>query len=331
METRKRFEAKFAALAPVQQTFFRDAGMSPDEAVVRWGNYDMTLVTSGRVFEAVSSGRQYRLRPSVRSIWMREVRVLDMDVCLLQFPDTPEVRRDAAAAGAEIIAGPVQTTNSWGCRGAEPDPAAPVRGIVLGDSFMQGYLVGDRETPPAQLEQCLQAELGKKVSILNTGTAGYCPEHYYYTLREFLDRFRPQFVVVGVYSNDFGEDPEVLQGVGDWAEGEHWFTLITRQCRGRGIVCMFAPVPFEGQFIGLRKQGYYPGQVANIANVSGRWFCDTTDAFIEEDLKYRPPWKSMGITKTGRCHLYNGDLGDGHLSPAGAAVWGKAVARGWRS
>jgi hypothetical protein len=326
VRTRERFREKFDALAPGKQAFLRAAGMSPEGAVVRWGNYDMSLVMSGQVFAAVDSGRRYGLRPSVRSIWTRQVRILDMDVCVFQLPDTPEVRRLAGPAGAEIIPGPTQTTNTWGCRGPEPDTDAPCRGIVLGDSFMQGYLVGDDQTPPEQLRKSLQAELRTEVSILNTGTLGYCPEHYYYTLKEFIDRFRPRFVVVGLYSNDFGEDADVLRGDGDFVEEKHWLNLIVRHCRTRGALCVIAPVPCEVQFLGVRNQGNYPGQVSNNTNVPGRWFCDPTDAFVDEDLKFRPPWNPTGNLMNGRCHLYNGELGDGHLSPAGAALWGKFVA-----
>jgi hypothetical protein len=326
VRTRERFRSVFVQLGPESQAFFRAAGMGPDDAVVRWGNYDMTLVMSGEVFARVDSGRLYHLRPAVRSIWVRQEGVFSMDLCVFQFPDTPEVRRLAAPAGATIIPEKVQTTNSWGCRGGEPDMDAPVRGLVLGDSFMQGYLVGDDETPPEQLRKHLHAELGTRVTILNTGTLGYCPEHYYYTLREFAERFRPQFVVVGLYLNDFGEDMDVLSGKGDWSEEQHWLELIIQHCRALGIRCMIAPVPCESQLMGVRNQGYYPGQVSNIANVSGRWFCDPTDAFIDEDLKVRTPWNPSGPLKNGRCHLYNGDLGDGHLSPAGAALWGKVVA-----
>src|SRR5262249_4333618 len=142
--------------------------------------------------------------------------------CVNLFPDTPEVRRLAADAGADIIPGRSQTTNSWGFRGGEPDPSAPVRGIVLGDSFMQGFMVGDDDTPPEQLRRFLAAEMGVNVSVLNTGTLGYCPEHYYYTLVECAKRFPPQFVVVGLYSNDFGEDGDVLYGKGDWEEEKYW-------------------------------------------------------------------------------------------------------------
>ena len=45
-----------------------------------------------------------------------------------------------------------------------------------------------------------------KVSILNTGHLGYSPEQYYYSLVEYADRFRPHFVVVSVFSNDFAGD-----------------------------------------------------------------------------------------------------------------------------
>jgi hypothetical protein len=56
-------------------------------------------------------------------------------------------------------------------------------------------------------------------------------------------------------------------------------------------------------------------------------FCDAADAFIDEDLKVRTLENSRGATPSGRSHLYNGRLGDGHLSPEGAALWGKVVAR----
>jgi hypothetical protein len=328
VSTRARYASNFAALDAGTQEFLRAGGMGPDQAEVRWGNYDMTLVLSGQVFQRVESRRQYQLRPGVRSIWFRQFGVLEMNVCVSLLPDMREVRRLAGPAGAEIIDGPTQTTNSWGCRGAEPDMDAPVRGIVLGDSFMQGYLVGDDETPPEQLRRSLQNELGSEVSVLNTGTLGYCPEHYYYTLREFGERFRPAFVVVGLYSNDFGEDAQVLNGQGDWSEQKHWLNMIVAYCRSRGMVCLIAPVPCEVQLLGERKAGNYPGQVSNITSVPGRWFCDATDAFIDEDLKFRPAWHPAGVTATyGRCHLYNADLGDGHLSPRGAAIWGNVVAR----
>jgi hypothetical protein len=323
--TRERYRKSFETLAPKIQAFFRAAGMDPDEAVLRWGNYDMTLVMSNQVLARNDAGRQYQLLPHVRSAWYRELEVLGMDVCIFLLPDTPKLNRLAAEAGAEIVPGLFQTTNSWGCRGPEPDPNAPLRGLVLGDSFMQGFFVNDSDSPPEQLRKSLQAEIGAEVSILNTGTLGYCPEHYYYTLLEFVDRFRPRFVVVGLYSNDFGEDKDVLRGDGDWTEEQHWLELILQRCRARGVLCLFAPVPCESQLAGPRNQGNYPGQVSNLIGLSGRLFCDSTDAFIDEDLKLRPPW-NPAISLSPRSPLYNGLLADGHLSPKGTAIWGRTVA-----
>jgi hypothetical protein len=325
--TRERFRKEFAALDVRTQALFRAAGMSPEQAVIGWGNYDMTLVKSGAVFSRADSGRQYQHRPGVKSIWLRQLGVMKMHFCMYLFPDTPEVRRLAADAGAEIIPGLSQTTNSWGFRGVEPDRSAPVRGIVLGDSFMQGYMVGDDDTPPEQLRRFLGAEMGVKVSILNTGTLGYCPEHYYYTLVECGERFSPQFIVVGLYSNDFGEDDDVLFGRGDWDEEKYWLRLIIWYCRVRGIRCVVAPVPCELQLRGMRNAGQYPGKVADLMQLAGVMFCDSTDAFIDADLKVRRPSNPGGNRLNGRSHLYNGDLGDGHLSSTGAAVWAQIVAR----
>ena len=43
--------------------------MDPDTAVIRWGNFDGTLVLSSGVFEPDDAGRSYRFKPGVRSVW----------------------------------------------------------------------------------------------------------------------------------------------------------------------------------------------------------------------------------------------------------------------
>ena len=104
-----------------------------------------------------------------------------------QVPDTPELAELVKGTGAQIVDGSTQTTNSWGLRGPEPDLAAPWRGIVLGDSYMQGLFVGDHETPVECLKRDLKTRLGGPVEILNTGHLGYSPEQYYY----YADRICP--------------------------------------------------------------------------------------------------------------------------------------------
>ena len=79
--------------------------------------------------------------------------------------------------------------------------------------------------------------------MLNTGHLGYSPEQEYYTLREYADRFQPQFVVLSLFANDFGDLFEVLEGKGDWEERKYWLGEITQFCRTRQILCLVVPAP----------------------------------------------------------------------------------------
>ena len=49
----------------------RYAGLDPEHGLLRWGNYDRTLLLPSTVFEADDTGRSYRLRPCVDAIWLR--------------------------------------------------------------------------------------------------------------------------------------------------------------------------------------------------------------------------------------------------------------------
>ena len=158
-------------------------------------------------------GRSYRFRPDIRSIWVRNFPAKGAVKAYFQIPDTPEAPEMVKGTGAVIVEGSSQTTNSWGLRGPEPDLKAPVRGIVLGDSYMQGLFVGDDQTPAECLKRDMKKRLGSAVEILNTGHLGYSPEQYYFSLLEYFGRFPPQFVVVSIFANDFAGDPKgVLEG-----------------------------------------------------------------------------------------------------------------------
>ena len=137
-------------------------------------------------------------------------------------PDGPGLTEAIRGTGAIPVEKSRQSTNSWGLRGPEPDLDAPLRGIVLGDSFMQGMFIGDDDTPPECLRRDLEERLKTRVSILNTGHLGYSPEQYYFSLVEYADRFHPHFVVVSVFINDFaGEMSEVgTQGQGRLGRGQ---------------------------------------------------------------------------------------------------------------
>ncbi len=72
-------------------------------------------------------------------------------------PDGPGLADAIQGLTARPLETSRQSTNSWGLRGPELDLTAPLRGIVLGDSFMQGMFLGDDETPPECLKRYLQA------------------------------------------------------------------------------------------------------------------------------------------------------------------------------
>ena len=115
---------------------------------------------------------------------------------------------------------------------------------------MQGLFVGDEQTPSECLKRHLSRNLKARVEVLNTGHLGYSPEQEYYTLREYADRFRPRFVVLSLFANDFGDLFEVLEGKGDWEEGKYWLGQITQFCRTRGFICLTVPAPWVNQLKG---------------------------------------------------------------------------------
>jgi hypothetical protein len=302
----------------------RYAGLDSDHGLLRWGNYDQTLLLPSTVFEPDDQGRSYRMRPCVDSIWLREVAIQPGVLAFFLVPDR--------AALADAIRGTAaipewksrQSTNSWGFRGPEPDSSAAVRGIVVGDSYMQGLFLGEDETPPECLRRDLESRLHKKVSILNAGVLGYSPEQYYYSLTAFADRFRPNFIVVSVFANDFGEASAVASGRGDWDEGKYWLDRIKNLSESRGWTCLFVPVPLKERTLGRRKSGHYPGMISNSLNVGAVGFLNPTESFVNAHLDLLIEGERRGERPSG-CLLYNERIGDGHFSAQGARVWALAV------
>lgn len=323
----RKFRASFADLDEPTKRLYRYGGLDPDHGLLRWGNFDQTLLLPSTVFEADDSGRSYRLRPNVRCVWVRNVTP-HMEITPLTFlslPDRPELAEIAREAGGVILADSVQTTNSWGLRGPEPDPNAPLRGIVLGDSTMQGLFLADDQTPPEQLRRQLEDRLQTGVSILNTGHLGYSPEQYYYSLMEYLDKFNPQFVIVSLCANDFGGVEGALRGVGDWAEGRYWLGEISQICRSRGLVPLFVPAPIDLHMVAPRRAGFYPGMVSNIVDVGSGNYLDPIEAFVNRDMTMRLEAARAG-PQSSLSPLYNRRINDHHFSPDGAKVWAEAVA-----
>ncbi|MBX6316124.1 MAG: SGNH/GDSL hydrolase family protein [Isosphaeraceae bacterium] len=312
---------------PEMRHLFDVAGMNPETGLVATGRPSNGFLLSSRVFEPDDHGRSYRLRPRVRSIWLRQITLRNGPFGLFLVPDTPEVRTAAAAVGAIVDEPSKQTTNSWGLRGPEPDPSATVRGIILGDSFMQGMFNGDDDTPPLSLERYLCDAWQVPVSILNTGHIGYAPEQYYFTLREYGERFPPHFVIVSVCPNDFGEEMDVLQGRGgDWDEARLWLGRIVQWCRSRNVPCLLVPVPCFPQILGVRRDAHYPARISHLWEGSSLHYCDPLNAFVDEHLRLAREARRRG-EPSGSSRLYNLHIADNHFSPLGAALWAREVGR----
>jgi hypothetical protein len=316
--TRNLLRRVYREAAPGHQRLLRAAGMSPDDGLLRWGNFDGVLLLSSRVFAPDDHGRSYRLRPGVRSIWLRNVTLPHGISGFFLVPETPAILRLASECGAIPVAGSSQTTNSWGCRGPEPDPEASLRGLVLGDSYMQGLFLGDDETPSACLERDLRDRWGGSVSILNTGHLGYSPEQYYATLLEYAERFRPQLLVLSVCDNDFGG--------GDWGESSYWLGRIWQYGRTRGLICLTVPVPGSDQVVASRRVSAFPGRLARIAESNSSEYLDPTEDFVEAHLRLTTPALASGRLERSS-PLFNLHLNDGHFSAEGARVWAAAVGR----
>jgi hypothetical protein len=325
-DSRRAHEAMFQDAEPAYQRLMKFAGLDPEHGLLRWGNFDRTLLLPSKVFEADDTGRSYRLRPCVQSLWLRNLTLRSGVLMFFLVPDGPGLAEAMEGTPGIRVEESRQTTNSWGLRGPEPDLAAPVRGIVLGDSFMQGMFVGDDETPPECLRRTLADRLNTKVSILNAGHIGYSSEQYFYSLLAFVDRFHPQFVVVSVFANDFGDIYEVMKGHGDWDEANYWFEKIADYCRSHGLIQLFVSVPFEEQLVGSRKPGFYPGKLVNGLNLNGTQFLNPAEDFVNAHLEIVNDGVRQGQRPYG-CPLFNTQIRDGHFSPQGAQVWAESVTR----
>jgi hypothetical protein len=325
-DTRKEFRGVYSEMDRPLQDLMKYAGNDPETGLLRWGNFTQTLLLPSTIFLPDDTGRSYRLRPLTRAVWLRNIIIQKIPLTFFLVPETPELARAMAGTSAVLVQGAAQTTNSWGLRGPEPDLDAPLRGIVLGDSYMQGLFVADDQTPSERLKRQLAGRLGTRVEVLNTGHLGYSPEQEYFTLREYADRLRPQFVVLSLFANDFGNIEEIMGGGGDWDEARYWLGEIAQYCRTRGLICLTVPVPLERQIFGRRHSGQYPGKLSNILESPGSDYFDPIEDFVNEHLRLMIEGERAG-KRPSSGPLFNGHIADGHFSAAGCEVWAAAVGR----
>lgn len=325
-DSRRAHAEMYQEISPEYQRLLRYAGLEPGRGLLRWGNYNRTLLLPETIFEPDDAGRSYRFKPNTHSIWLRNLTLKSGVLMFFQVPDGPGLAEALHGTSGIPVETSRQATNSWGLRGREPDPKAPLRGIVLGDSFMQGMFIDDDHAPPECLSHYLENHYHVKTSVLNTACLGYSPEQYHASLLAFADRFHPNFVVESVFANDFGDVFEVVQGRGDWDEGKYWMEQTAAYCRTHQIPLLVVAVPFESSLFGRRKAGFYPGWITNVVDLSSVSFLDPCDDFINANLELVTAGEKSGKRPYG-CPLFNDPISDGHFSPAGALVWAESVGK----
>lgn len=325
-QTRRIHRQVYAEATPALRRLLDHAGLGPEDAVLRWGNYDKILLLPSKVFEADETGRAYRMRPRTRAVWVRRITLPRGLSGFFLMPDTPDLTSLVETVGASIVPNSSQTTNSWGCRGPEPELSAPLRGLILGDSNVQGIFLGEDETPVERLRLELQHRLATRVSLLNTGHLGYSPEQMYSTLLEYAPRFRPHFIVFSFCPNDFGDVFGPVVNASDLKEAEYWTGRILDECRSRGILTVATPVPYEHQVTSKRREGDYPGRICNLLPIGSLFYCNPIEDFVDEHLRLTLETQAAA-TASPPSPLFNGSIEDWHMSAIGAQVWGKSVGR----
>jgi hypothetical protein len=93
------------------------------------------------------------------------------------------------------------TYNSSGWRDVNHETERPdnvFRILVLGDSFMEAYSVGDEETFSRRIEKLTQAS-GLEVEVINLGVGGYGTLQEYLVFRDVGRQFSPDIVLLAFY------------------------------------------------------------------------------------------------------------------------------------
>lgn len=99
-------------------------------------------------------------------------------------------------------------TNSWGLRGEEFQKQKSkdvYRVLVLGDSYVEGWGVNEKEHFITIAEQLLEKK-GKKVEIINAGVASYSPVLELEFLRTKGVQLNPDLVIMMIDPNDMHDE-----------------------------------------------------------------------------------------------------------------------------
>lgn len=82
-------------------------------------------------------------------------------------------------------------------------PAHTFKIMTLGDAFTSAEGVDTPDSWPRRLQGLLQKGTRRPVEVMNYAVTGYGPNQYAAVAREFVPRYRPNLVVIGMFVNDY--------------------------------------------------------------------------------------------------------------------------------
>lgn len=101
------------------------------------------------------------------------------------------------------------TTNSFGCRGDEPESepgAGTYRILMLGDDLLFGASVSQDRTVPERVQQFLSKKTSRTLEVINGGVPGYCPLLSLLQYQHHLKSLKPNLVILHVDMSDPDDD-----------------------------------------------------------------------------------------------------------------------------
>jgi acyl-CoA thioesterase-1 len=145
-----------------------------------------------------------------------------------------------------VVTAHAQTAPTWA-----PQPTAPIKLAILGDSLAAGYGVKPEQSIPAKLEAALKAE-GRNVTVMNQGVSGDTTAGGLERLDWMLGD-KPDIVLIELGAND------ALRGL-DPAEAERNLDAIIAKLKRDGVTVwlagMLAPRNFGPDYV-RRFDGLY--------------------------------------------------------------------------
>lgn len=149
------------------------------------------------------------------------------------------------------------TSNSFGFRGQEPDPAATNSILFIGDSCTMGHGVNDGEEFPALIKASLDEAPGRhSVNIINTGMGDSGNGRWIKLLKGDADRFKPRLVVLQVSGNDF--DDNVREGMFSVSDSGTLSELPVKVDKAKSLEPFLDAIPglSNSYFYSLVRQSY---------------------------------------------------------------------------